>query len=125
MLQGIVPVAVGHQARVADSVPGDVRRSSREHGKLPLGRPSRAGVGQGVLPGGRRLQREALVTTDLAVLPRRADRTHGVTRLGADQQVDDKALVFAPTDVALTDPFLVLAEDWFSSPGFDWHPHRG
>jgi quercetin 2,3-dioxygenase len=24
-----------------------------------------------------------------------------------------------------TDPFLMLAEDWFSSTGFDWHPHRG
>ncbi|MGW2564406.1 pirin family protein [Streptomyces sp. NPDC001514] len=25
----------------------------------------------------------------------------------------------------LTDPFLLLSEDWFSSPGFEWHPHRG
>jgi hypothetical protein len=23
------------------------------------------------------------------------------------------------------DPFLGLAEDWFSTVGFDWHPHRG
>ncbi|WP_229402295.1 pirin family protein [Micromonospora okii] len=46
-------------------------------------------------------------------------------RLGPDAQVDDKALVFAPNDPALTDPFLLLAEDWFSSPGFEWHPHRG
>jgi redox-sensitive bicupin YhaK (pirin superfamily) len=23
------------------------------------------------------------------------------------------------------DPFLGLAEDWFSAVGFDWHPHRG
>ncbi len=46
-------------------------------------------------------------------------------RLGPDAQVDDKALVFAPSDPALTDPFLLLAEDWFSSPGFEWHPHRG
>jgi redox-sensitive bicupin YhaK (pirin superfamily) len=45
--------------------------------------------------------------------------------LGPDAQVDDKALAFLPTDPALTDPFLVLAEDWFSSPGFEWHPHRG
>lgn len=26
---------------------------------------------------------------------------------------------------ALTDPFLLLSEDWFSTPGFEWHPHRG
>jgi redox-sensitive bicupin YhaK (pirin superfamily) len=39
--------------------------------------------------------------------------------------VDDKALVIAPTDPALTDPFLALSEDWFSEPGFEWHPHRG
>ncbi|MEU6371671.1 pirin family protein [Streptomyces sp. NPDC046909] len=46
-------------------------------------------------------------------------------RLGPDAQVDDKALVFVPSDPALTDPFLVLVEDWFSTPGFEWHPHRG
>ncbi|MGH3370876.1 MAG: pirin family protein [Nocardioidaceae bacterium] len=46
-------------------------------------------------------------------------------RLGPDAQVDDKAMVFAAADPALTDPFLFLAEDWFSSPGFEWHPHRG
>jgi quercetin 2,3-dioxygenase len=46
-------------------------------------------------------------------------------RLGPDEQVDDKALLIAPGDPALTDPFLLLSEDWFSSPGFEWHPHRG
>ena len=46
-------------------------------------------------------------------------------RLGPDAQVDDKALIIVPDDPALTDPFLALAEDWFSQPGFDWHPHRG
>lgn len=44
---------------------------------------------------------------------------------GPDAQVDDKSLLIMPTDPARTDPFLVLAEDWFSSPGFEWHPHRG
>jgi redox-sensitive bicupin YhaK (pirin superfamily) len=81
-----------------------------------------AGVGAGLsaaVRGGR------VMTADIAVARRRIDRTHGVTRLGPDQQVDDKALVIAPTDVRLTDPFLALAEDWFSAPGFDWHPHRG
>lgn len=46
-------------------------------------------------------------------------------RLGPDAQVDAKALVFAPQDPALTDPFLALMEDEFSSRGFEWHPHRG
>jgi quercetin 2,3-dioxygenase len=46
-------------------------------------------------------------------------------QLGPDAQADDKALVFVPTDPALTDPFLALVEDWFSAPGFEWHPHRG
>ena len=46
-------------------------------------------------------------------------------RLGPDAQVDDKAMVIAPADPSLTDPFLALAEDWFSEPGFEWHPHRG
>jgi redox-sensitive bicupin YhaK (pirin superfamily) len=46
-------------------------------------------------------------------------------RLGPDAQVDDKAIVIAPEDPDRTDPFLALAEDWFSEPGFEWHPHRG
>jgi quercetin 2,3-dioxygenase len=46
-------------------------------------------------------------------------------RLGPDAQVDDKALVIMPDDLARTDPFIALAEDWFSEPGFEWHPHRG
>ena len=52
-------------------------------------------------------------------------RIIGKQRLGPDAQVDDKALIIAPADPALTDPFLLMAEDWFSTPGFDWHPHRG
>jgi quercetin 2,3-dioxygenase len=56
---------------------------------------------------------------------RAVDRVEAKTRFGPDSQVDDKALIIMPTDPALTDPFLALAEDWFSSPGFDWHPHRG
>ncbi|MGI5460430.1 pirin family protein [Streptomyces sp. CA-249302] len=64
------------------------------------------------------------MTTPLAdqrILNRVTDKQ----QLGPDAQVDDKALVFVPTDPALTDPFLVLVEDWFSTPGFEWHPHRG
>jgi redox-sensitive bicupin YhaK (pirin superfamily) len=46
-------------------------------------------------------------------------------RLGADEQVDDKALVLEPGNWGAFDPFLLLAEDWFSRVGFEWHPHRG
>jgi quercetin 2,3-dioxygenase len=56
---------------------------------------------------------------------RRVDRRHGVVALGRDSQVDRKALVIPPGSFELFDPFLMLAEDWFSTPGFDWHPHRG
>jgi redox-sensitive bicupin YhaK (pirin superfamily) len=56
---------------------------------------------------------------------RGVDRIETKVRFGPDGQVDDKALIIMPNDPARTDPFLALAEDWFSSPGFDWHPHRG
>ncbi|MGW0663676.1 pirin family protein [Streptodolium elevatio] len=45
--------------------------------------------------------------------------------VGPDAQVDNKALVLEPGRPARHDPFLLLAEDWFSTVGFDWHPHRG
>ncbi|GAB4004081.1 hypothetical protein GCM10029992_47990 [Glycomyces albus] len=60
-----------------------------------------------------------------ATLQRTLDRVDDSQRLGPDSQVDDKAIAFAPTDPALSDPFLIMAEDWFSEPGFEWHPHRG
>jgi redox-sensitive bicupin YhaK (pirin superfamily) len=56
---------------------------------------------------------------------RRIDRVRDRTWFGPDAQVDNKALVIMPDDPARTDPFLALAEDWFSAPGFEWHPHRG
>jgi redox-sensitive bicupin YhaK (pirin superfamily) len=56
---------------------------------------------------------------------RGVDRVETKVRFGPDGQVDDKALIIMPNDPARTDPFLALAEDWFSAPGFDWHPHRG
>ncbi|GAA5180627.1 pirin family protein [Rugosimonospora acidiphila] len=56
---------------------------------------------------------------------RRVDRVHTKTVFGPDTQVDAKAVIIAPDNVGLTDPFLVLSEDWFSSAGFSWHPHRG
>ncbi|GAA4573496.1 pirin family protein [Planotetraspora kaengkrachanensis] len=56
---------------------------------------------------------------------RTVDRVEAKIVLGPNDQTDDRAIIIAPTDPARTDPFLVLGEDWFSSPGFDWHPHRG
>jgi hypothetical protein len=44
---------------------------------------------------------------------------------GEDEQADDKYLVLKPSNWPETDPFLLMAEDWFSTNGFDWHPHRG
>jgi quercetin 2,3-dioxygenase len=45
--------------------------------------------------------------------------------VGADEQADNKALVLEPGHWEDYDPFLLMAEDWFSTQGFDWHPHRG
>ena len=56
---------------------------------------------------------------------RAVDRVEDKVRLGPDAQVDDKAIIIIPSDPRRTDPFLALAEDWFSEPGFEWHPHRG
>jgi quercetin 2,3-dioxygenase len=58
-------------------------------------------------------------------LDRTVDRVETKTNLGPDAQVDNKNLIITPQRPELTDPFLVLVEDWFSTPGFNWHPHRG
>ena len=52
-------------------------------------------------------------------------RVEDTIHFGADSQVDDRNVVITPLNPAATDPFLLLSEDWFSTPGFDWHPHRG
>ncbi|MFE0101389.1 pirin family protein [Streptomyces sp. NPDC059009] len=59
------------------------------------------------------------------VATRTVDRIERRLVAGPDSQVDNKALVIAPGDFRRTDPFLLMAEDWFSQTGFDWHPHRG
>jgi len=66
-------------------------------------------------------------TRELLPVRRAADRVTDKVRLGKDRQVDDKAMLIQPSYAGypLTDPFLALSEDWMSSPGFDWHPHRG
>jgi redox-sensitive bicupin YhaK (pirin superfamily) len=50
-----------------------------------------------------------------------SDRIH----YGEDEQADDKYILLKPGNWAETDPFLLMAEDWFSTNGFDWHPHLG
>jgi len=66
-----------------------------------------------------------MTSTSPLLQERRIDRSHAVLELGPDGQVDRKAIVIPPSNFELFDPFLMLAEDWFSRPGFDWHPHRG
>ena len=65
------------------------------------------------------------MTSTQGIAVRTVARVTSKRRLGPDAQVDDKALIIAPVDTARTDPFLALSEDWFSTPGFEWHPHRG
>jgi redox-sensitive bicupin YhaK (pirin superfamily) len=56
---------------------------------------------------------------------RRLVRVQHKIHLGPDPQVDDRNGIILPTTPELTDPFLLFAEDWFSTTGFEWHPHRG
>lgn len=56
---------------------------------------------------------------------RTVDRVEDKVHTGPDSQVDDRQVVIMPTNPAATDPFLLLSEDWFSTTGFEWHPHRG
>ncbi|MBL1076018.1 pirin family protein [Nocardia sp. 2] len=63
--------------------------------------------------------------TATAPVRRTVDRVRTKTLGGPTEQVDRNALVIAPNEVHNTDPFLLMAEDWFSTPGFEWHPHRG
>jgi hypothetical protein len=57
--------------------------------------------------------------------PRTVSRIDKKLHLGPDSQVDDRVVYIAPTEPVRTDPFLLLSEDWFSTPGFSWHPRRG
>lgn len=56
---------------------------------------------------------------------RTVHRVEDALHAGPDAEVDDKWLHVRPGDPARTAPFLVLSEDRFSVPGFEWHPHRG
>ena len=46
------------------------------------------------------------------------------TRRGPTFSSDDSWVILAP-DVSRWDPFVLIVEDWFSTRGFPWHPHRG
>jgi redox-sensitive bicupin YhaK (pirin superfamily) len=65
----------------------------------------------------------------MAYLPMSATRTLDevldTLDLPGDGQVDKKRIVLMPGRWAKFDPFLMMAEDWFTEPGFEWHPHRG
>lgn len=57
---------------------------------------------------------------------RRVRTVDEVKHLGLDGQVDRKNIVLSPGHFEAFDPFLIMAEDFFSAPGgFDDHPHRG
>jgi quercetin 2,3-dioxygenase len=63
-------------------------------------------------------------TTDITTR-RTVVRVEDQIHFGADSQVDDRNVIITPLNPARTDPFLLLSEDWFSTRGFEWHPHRG
>jgi quercetin 2,3-dioxygenase len=56
---------------------------------------------------------------------RTVDRVQDALHAGPDAEVDDKWLHVRPGDPARTGPFLVLTEERMTTPGFDWHAHRG
>jgi redox-sensitive bicupin YhaK (pirin superfamily) len=64
-----------------------------------------------------------MLTTDQDI--RSVVRVDEAIHFGGDSQVDDRNVLITPVDPSLTDPFLLLSEDWFSTTGFEWHPHRG
>jgi quercetin 2,3-dioxygenase len=61
----------------------------------------------------------------METVQRTVARVETKAHLGPSAQVDDENLIIGPARPELTDPFLLLGEGWFSSPGFNWHPHRG
>ena len=57
---------------------------------------------------------------------RRIARVHGVQSFPGNGQVFRKHLVLMPGQWDQSDPFLMMAEDWWGKPGgFEPHPHRG
>jgi hypothetical protein len=61
------------------------------------------------------------MNTSSQALTRKVGRVENKIHFGADAQVDDRNVIIVPNQPLRTDPFLLLSEDWFSSPGFEWH----
>jgi quercetin 2,3-dioxygenase len=68
---------------------------------------------------------QTTMETTAGIARRTVVRVEDKIPFGADSQVDDRNVVITPMNPALTDPFILLSEDWFSTTGFEWHPHRG
>ena len=51
----------------------------------------------------------------MPVEPRGVDRVDDSIHFGGDSQVDDRNVIITPMNPMLTDPFLLLSEDWFSN----------
>jgi redox-sensitive bicupin YhaK (pirin superfamily) len=74
------------------------------------------------------MDRSALRTEPSSTQPgatRSIARVESSVHVGADAQVDDSRLIIGFQHPRATDPFITFGEGWFSSRGFDWHPHRG
>src|SRR5262245_25265524 len=74
------------------------------------------------VPGGPRLDvhhRGGFMDTNVLPAVRHVDRIISKVNHGATAQSEDQNIVIAPDSFRLTDPFLIMGEEWFSSPGFD------
>lgn len=61
-----------------------------------------------------------------AITSRTIARIEKAREYPGDSQVNAKKIVVSFESYQRTDPFIMLAEDWFDSKGgFDTHPHRG
>lgn len=63
--------------------------------------------------------------TSTSTLPGRAvGRVDTPQASGGNPQTDKSAMVM-PFDFENGDPIIGMVDDWYSTAGFDWHPHRG
>jgi len=67
---------------------------------------------------------ERILTPQLtpALTPRSTSQRWTLPTPKPTSQSDLQRFVLPPFDPQASDPFVVLAEDWFSKVGFDWHP---
>jgi len=64
------------------------------------------------------------ITTSMPAKRRQASDVLDAQDNGRTAQSDHNLLAL-PFSATSWDPFIVLADDRFSTIGFDWHPHRG